>query len=162
MARVTCAFCCPLPLCGIGVAATYRRRRTDPRRPWLADLSCPTGPTGARTASWKSSTCDHALSRHVGASRAVWIPSETGRRNRDRHQRRHQPIGAQRFELAALRDAEQSLNVDEARSVMVRKGPMSSGYAGIESPLFFGGRTSMLFGDATKSVGHVIEELKAL
>jgi H+-translocating NAD(P) transhydrogenase subunit beta len=54
------------------------------------------------------------------------------------------------------------LNVDEARSVIVLKRSMSSGYAGIENPLFFGNGTSMLFGDAKKSVSHVIEELKAL
>ena len=54
------------------------------------------------------------------------------------------------------------LNVDEARSVIVLKRSMSSGYAGIENPLFFGQGTSMLFGDAKKSVSHVIEELKAL
>lgn len=54
------------------------------------------------------------------------------------------------------------LNVDEARSVIVLKRGMSSGYAGIENPLFFGERTSMLFGDAKKSVDSVIEELKAL
>jgi NAD(P) transhydrogenase subunit beta len=54
------------------------------------------------------------------------------------------------------------LNVDEARSVIVLKRSMSSGYAGIENPLFFGEGTSMLFGDAKESVSHVIEELKAL
>ena len=54
------------------------------------------------------------------------------------------------------------LNVDQSRSVIVLKRSMSSGYAGIENPLFFGERTSMLFGDAKKSVGEVIEELKAL
>jgi NAD(P) transhydrogenase subunit beta len=54
------------------------------------------------------------------------------------------------------------LNVDESRSVIVLKRSMSSGYAGIENPLFFLGHTSMLFGDAKKSVGEVIEELKAL
>lgn len=54
------------------------------------------------------------------------------------------------------------LNVDEARSVIVLKRSMSSGYAGIENPLFFGEGTSMLFGDAKKSVDQVIEELKAL
>ncbi|MCT7658970.1 NAD(P)(+) transhydrogenase (Re/Si-specific) subunit beta [Mycobacterium deserti] len=54
------------------------------------------------------------------------------------------------------------LNVDEARSVIVLKRSMSSGYAGIENPLFFGDGTSMLFGDAKKSVSEVIEELKAL
>ncbi|MDL9935207.1 NAD(P)(+) transhydrogenase (Re/Si-specific) subunit beta [Gordonia sp. ABSL1-1] len=54
------------------------------------------------------------------------------------------------------------LNVDEARSVIVLKRSMSSGYAGIENPLFFGDTTSMLFGDAKKSVDAVVEELKAL
>jgi NAD(P) transhydrogenase subunit beta len=54
------------------------------------------------------------------------------------------------------------LDVDKSRSVIVLKRSMSSGYAGIENPLFFLGQTSMLFGDAKKSVGHVIEELKAL
>ncbi|MCX6468912.1 MAG: NAD(P)(+) transhydrogenase (Re/Si-specific) subunit beta [Corynebacteriales bacterium] len=54
------------------------------------------------------------------------------------------------------------LNVDEARSVIVLKRSMSSGYAGIENPLFGAAGTSMLFGDAKKSVGEVIEELKAL
>jgi NAD(P) transhydrogenase subunit beta len=54
------------------------------------------------------------------------------------------------------------LNVDESRSVIVLKRSMSSGYAGIENPLFFGQGTSMLFGDAKKSVGQVTEELKAL
>ena len=54
------------------------------------------------------------------------------------------------------------LNVDQSRSVIVLKRSMSSGYAGIENPLFFGQGTSMLFGDAKKSVSEVIEELKAL
>ena len=54
------------------------------------------------------------------------------------------------------------LNVDQSRSVIVLKRSMSSGYAGIENPLFFLPQTSMLFGDAKKSVGEVIEELKAL
>ncbi len=54
------------------------------------------------------------------------------------------------------------LNVDQSRSVIVLKRSMSSGYAGIENPLFFADQTSMLFGDAKKSVGEVIEELKAL
>jgi H+-translocating NAD(P) transhydrogenase subunit beta len=54
------------------------------------------------------------------------------------------------------------LNVDQSRSVIVLKRSMSSGYAGIENPLFFLDQTSMLFGDAKKSVSAVTEELKAL
>jgi NAD(P) transhydrogenase subunit beta len=54
------------------------------------------------------------------------------------------------------------LNVDESRSVIVLKRSMNSGFAGIDNPLFYGERTSMLFGDAKKSVISLTEELKAL
>jgi NAD(P) transhydrogenase subunit beta len=54
------------------------------------------------------------------------------------------------------------LNVDESRAVIVLKRSMSSGFAGIDNPLFYADRTSMLFGDAKKSVTEVTEELKAL
>ncbi|MDJ0362933.1 NAD(P)(+) transhydrogenase (Re/Si-specific) subunit beta [Rhodococcus sp. H29-C3] len=54
------------------------------------------------------------------------------------------------------------LNVDQSKSVIVLKRSMSSGFAGIENPLFFAEGTSMLFGDAKKSVSAVTEELKAL
>ena len=54
------------------------------------------------------------------------------------------------------------LNVDQSRSVIVLKRSMSSGYAGIENPLFFLDQTSMLFGDAKKSVSEVIGALKDL
>ena len=54
------------------------------------------------------------------------------------------------------------LNVDESRSVIVLKRSMSSGFAGVDNPLFFADNTTMLFGDAKKSVTEVTEELKAL
>ena len=54
------------------------------------------------------------------------------------------------------------LNVDESRSVIVLKRSMSSGFAGVENPLFFMPNTTMLFGDAKTTVGQVTEELKAL
>jgi NAD(P) transhydrogenase subunit beta len=54
------------------------------------------------------------------------------------------------------------LDVDESRSVIVLKRSMSSGFAGIDNPLFYADNTSMLFGDAKKSVALVTEELKAL
>jgi NAD(P) transhydrogenase subunit beta len=54
------------------------------------------------------------------------------------------------------------LNVDESRNVIVLKRSMSSGFAGIDNPLFYAENTSMLFGDAKKSVTEVTEELKAL
>jgi NAD(P) transhydrogenase subunit beta len=54
------------------------------------------------------------------------------------------------------------LNVDESASVIVLKRSMSSGYAGIDNPLFVNPKTSMLFGDAKQSVTDITEELKAL
>ena len=54
------------------------------------------------------------------------------------------------------------LDVDRSRSVIVLKRSMSSGFAGIDNPLFYAPQTSMLFGDAKKSVLEVAEELKAL
>jgi NAD(P) transhydrogenase subunit beta len=54
------------------------------------------------------------------------------------------------------------LNVDESRSIIVLKRSMSSGYAGIDNPLFVNPKTSMLFGDAKGSVADITEELKAL
>ena len=54
------------------------------------------------------------------------------------------------------------LNVDESKRVIVLKRSMSSGFAGIDNPLFYDEKTSMLFGDAKSSVVDVTEELKAL
>jgi H+-translocating NAD(P) transhydrogenase subunit beta len=51
------------------------------------------------------------------------------------------------------------LNVDESQSVIVLKRSMGSGFAGIENPLFFNPKTSMLFGDAKASVSDVVAEL---
>ena len=39
---------------------------------------------------------------------------------------------------------------------------MASGFAGIENPLFYDPKTSMLFGDAKTSVGDLLGEVQAL
>jgi NAD(P) transhydrogenase subunit beta len=54
------------------------------------------------------------------------------------------------------------LNVDESKSVIVLKRSMNSGFAGIDNPLYYDPKTSMLFGDAKSSVEAVTGELKAL
>jgi H+-translocating NAD(P) transhydrogenase subunit beta len=54
------------------------------------------------------------------------------------------------------------LNVDESASVIVLKRSMSSGFAGIDNPLFYNEKTAMLFGDAKSSVSDITEELKGL
>ena len=54
------------------------------------------------------------------------------------------------------------LNVDESSSIIVLKRSMSSGYAGIDNPLFFNEKTQMLFGDAKASVGEIVAELGEL
>jgi NAD(P) transhydrogenase subunit beta len=39
---------------------------------------------------------------------------------------------------------------------------MSSGFAGVDNPLFYDEKTSMLFGDAKTSVSDVLGEVKEL
>lgn len=52
------------------------------------------------------------------------------------------------------------LEVEQAKAVIVNKRSMKPGYAGIENALFFGARTSMLFGDAKKVLQDLVMELK--
>jgi NAD(P) transhydrogenase subunit beta len=54
------------------------------------------------------------------------------------------------------------LDVDKAGSVIVLKRSMSSGFAGVDNPLFYDPKTAMLFGDAKSSVGEVLAEVHGL
>jgi H+-translocating NAD(P) transhydrogenase subunit beta len=54
------------------------------------------------------------------------------------------------------------LEVDKSASVIVLKRSMSSGFAGIDNPLFYDPRTAMLFGDAKASVSEITAELSGL
>jgi H+-translocating NAD(P) transhydrogenase subunit beta len=54
------------------------------------------------------------------------------------------------------------LEVNESQSVIVLKRSMSSGFAGIDNPLFYDPKTAMLFGDAKASVQDIVAELQAL
>jgi NAD(P) transhydrogenase subunit beta len=54
------------------------------------------------------------------------------------------------------------LDVDKASSVVVLKRSMASGFAGIDNPLFYDEKTSMLFGDAKASVADITAEVQQL
>jgi NAD(P) transhydrogenase subunit beta len=54
------------------------------------------------------------------------------------------------------------LDVDKSGSVIVLKRSMSSGFAGIDNPLFYDPKTAMLFGDAKASVSEILSEVQAL
>jgi NAD(P) transhydrogenase subunit beta len=53
------------------------------------------------------------------------------------------------------------IDVDKARTTMVIKRSMASGFAGIDNPLFFMDKNLMLFGDAKSFVGEIVKELGA-
>jgi NAD(P) transhydrogenase subunit beta len=52
------------------------------------------------------------------------------------------------------------LDVEDARSVVVLKRSMSSGYAGIENELFYNPKTTMLFGDAKDVATQLVAAVK--
>ena len=52
------------------------------------------------------------------------------------------------------------IEVHNAKTVFVLKRSMSSGFAGVQNPLFFRENTRMLFGDAKESIGTVVSEFK--
>jgi H+-translocating NAD(P) transhydrogenase subunit beta len=54
------------------------------------------------------------------------------------------------------------LEVDRSGAVIVLKRSMASGFAGIDNPLFYDPKTSLLFGDAKASVSEITTEVQAL
>ena len=52
------------------------------------------------------------------------------------------------------------IEVHNAKTVFVLKRSMSSGFAGVQNPLFFKDNTRMLFGDAKESISGVVSEFK--
>ena len=57
-----------------------------------------------------------------------------------------------------LRDA--VLEVWKAKTCIVSKRGMATGYAGVENPLFYKDNTLMLFGDARKSIDATLAEFR--
>ena len=77
-------------------------------------------------------------------------------------------VGANDVVNPAAREQEASpiygmpvINVDKAKTVIVLKRGMASGFAGIQNPLFFKNNTRMLFGDAKSSVQGLVSEFKS-
>ena len=54
------------------------------------------------------------------------------------------------------------LEVDKSAAVIVLKRSMASGFAGIDNPLFYDPKTSLLFGDAKQSVSEISSEVQAV
>ena len=78
-------------------------------------------------------------------------------------------IGANDVTNPAARDKPDSpifgmpiLNADHSRHIIVLKRSMATGFSGIDNDLFYLENTSMLFGDAKKSVSSLVAEVRRL
>ncbi len=76
-------------------------------------------------------------------------------------------VGANDVVNPAARDDDTSpiygmpiVEVDRARTCVVMKRSMATGFAGIQNPLFFKDNTRMLFGDAKASIQGLVSEFK--
>jgi NAD(P) transhydrogenase subunit beta len=54
------------------------------------------------------------------------------------------------------------LDVDHAKSVIVMKRSMATGYAGIDNELYTNPKTGMLFADAKQGLADLVAAVKAL
>ena len=54
------------------------------------------------------------------------------------------------------------IDVDRATNVVVIKRSLAPGFAGIDNPLFYDGRTSMLFVEAKQALEHLLTAVKNL
>ena len=54
------------------------------------------------------------------------------------------------------------LNVDKAKTVIVLKRSMASGFSGVQNDLFFLEKTNMLFGDSKDSIEGMIKEVREI
>jgi NAD(P) transhydrogenase subunit beta len=52
------------------------------------------------------------------------------------------------------------LEVHKARTVLVNKRSMASGYAGLDNPLFYMDKTMMVFGDAKKVIEDIVKAIE--
>jgi NAD(P) transhydrogenase subunit beta len=52
------------------------------------------------------------------------------------------------------------IEVDKSANVVVLKRSMAAGFAGVDNPLYFNPRTTMLFGDAKKSLNDLVNAVK--
>jgi NAD(P) transhydrogenase subunit beta len=75
-------------------------------------------------------------------------------------------LGANDVVNPAARNAKDSpiygmpiLEVDRARTVVIIKRSMASGFAGVENELFYNPKTMMVFGDAKKVLADVVKRM---
>ena len=53
------------------------------------------------------------------------------------------------------------LEVDRARTVVIIKRSMASGFSGVDNDLFYNPKTMMVFGDAKKVLAEVVKKMVA-